>query len=136
MRGDLQVDPSTLSLSFSVTLGNYPGRGMNLPIVLSYNSKVWRMKHRESITGGGIGSIYNNTIPKFAENTTAGWTNNLGVPWVEITGSETPYDQFGDPLCTNCYPTPPNENPYYVERVTLHMPDGESHELRKNDVPS
>jgi hypothetical protein len=136
MRSSFQVDPSTLGMSFSVSLGNYPGRNLSLPIALNYNSKVWRIKHHQSFYTQV--SYRNNTRAKFAEHSVAGWTVSTGVPWVEYTGWETPYDGAnGEPICFNCDPSlpPPEGATLYVERLTLHLPDGSSHELRKSDTP-
>ena len=44
-RGAARIDPVTRGLSFEIPLGSYPGRaGMNIPITLFYNSKVWNVE--------------------------------------------------------------------------------------------
>src|SRR5688572_9211958 len=43
LKGGGRVNPSTLAIEFDLPLGSYPGRGINVPISLSYSSKVWRM---------------------------------------------------------------------------------------------
>ncbi len=43
LRGSLQVDPSTLGMSFNLPMGAYGGRGATLPISLTYSSKAWRV---------------------------------------------------------------------------------------------
>lgn len=40
-----RVNPSTLAMEMQIPLGSYPGRGLSLPINLSYSSKLWRMKY-------------------------------------------------------------------------------------------
>src|SRR5215510_6415462 len=45
LRSDLNVDPSTLGMSFSLTLGNYAGRGPSLPVTINYGSKLWRIHY-------------------------------------------------------------------------------------------
>ncbi len=37
-----RVNPSTLGMELSIPLGSYPGRGVNVPVSISYSSKVWR----------------------------------------------------------------------------------------------
>src|SRR5215203_501170 len=37
------------TVSLSVPIGTYPGRGLNLPIGLSYSSSVWRIDHIRSV---------------------------------------------------------------------------------------
>src|SRR5688572_32146327 len=37
------------SVSLSVPLATYPGRGLNLPVSLSYSSSVWRLDHLKSV---------------------------------------------------------------------------------------
>lgn len=36
LRGNLEVDPSTLGMSFNMPMGGYGGRGATLPISLTY----------------------------------------------------------------------------------------------------
>lgn len=131
LRGSLQVDPSTLGMSFNLPMGGYGGRGVTLPISLTYSSKVWRMDHYLGQPGP---SYYLNQIEaKYAEKSVAGWTSSTGAPYVEWTGSEQPYNSYpGDAICFTCEP-PSDETPYYVDRVLLHLPDGSTHEMRRND---
>lgn len=42
-RSSIEVDPSTLGLNISIPLEDYSGRGIALPISLSYSSKLWRI---------------------------------------------------------------------------------------------
>lgn len=132
LRSNLNVDPSTLGMSFSVPLGNYPGRGASMPVTLTYSSKVWRVKHLFSWTQFN-GSDQSDVSPKFGEYSVSGWTTNLDVPWLEYTGGAQPYDANGSPVCTTCDNSPAYG--YFVERIALHMPDGSTHELRKHDTP-
>ena len=97
LRGSLQVDPSTLGMSFNLPMGGYGGRGATLPISLTYSSKVWRMDHYLGQPGP---SYYLNQIEaKYAEKSVAGWTSSTGAPYVEWTGTEQPYNSYpGDAL--------------------------------------
>jgi RHS repeat-associated protein len=126
MRSNLNVDPSTLNMSFSVTLGNYPGRQVNLPVTLNYSFKVWRIMN--TITVQGPLGIYTHTRPMFGEHSVAGWTTTLDEPYYEYTPQA--YDSSGYAQCTDC---DGYEYAYWVERVTLHLPGGIAHELRKSD---
>jgi hypothetical protein len=132
LRGSSNVDPSTLGMSFSVPLGNYPGRGASMPVTMSYSSKVWRIKHLTDWTDIP-GFVHSDVGPKFGEYSVSGWTTNLDVPWLEYTGSAQVYDNEGNPVCITCdltwIPT------FFVERIAMHMPDGSTHEMRKGDTP-
>ena len=45
LRGNLTVNPSTRAVEIQIPLGNYAGRaGLNVPIAISYSSKVHRIK--------------------------------------------------------------------------------------------
>jgi hypothetical protein len=134
LRGSLQVDPSTLGMSFNLPMGGYGGRGATLPISLTYSSKLWRMDHYLGQPGP---SYYLNQIEaKYAEKSVAGWTSSTSVPYIEYTGQEQPYDEnVGDPVCTGCIDNNYAGQLYYVARILLHLPDGSTHELRKNDTP-
>jgi YD repeat-containing protein len=131
LRSDARVDPSTLGMSLSVPLGGAPGRaGASLPISLRYSSKLWRME-----TGPSF-QPYNNAThtsgyPKFSENSIAGWTSSLEPPRIELTGEEQMFGSTGKPLGGSI--DDPESYTCYVRRVHLHLPDGSSHELRKDD---
>jgi len=46
LRGHLTVNPSTRAVEIQIPFGSYPGRaGLNVPIVISYSSKVHRFKY-------------------------------------------------------------------------------------------
>jgi YD repeat-containing protein len=128
-RGSSHVNPSTLGMTFSLPLTEYPGRGTGLPVTVSYLSKVWRMDLKRSnlILSAGVDA-------KYAEHSTSGWTSSLGVPVIEYTGATQPYKSDGSPFCTVCTPTPTGTR-YYIDRLLIHMPDGSTHELRKSDTP-
>ncbi len=129
MRGGMNVDPSTLNMSFSVTLGDYPGRGVSLPVTMNYASKVWRLRY----TGTIIGQLntYTHTKPMFGEYSVSGWTVSLDEPYFEYTPQG--YDGAGNPYCFDCDISDPV---YWVERVILYLPGGVTHELRRaNDAP-
>jgi hypothetical protein len=131
LRGELNVDPSTLGMSFSLTVGNYAGRGPSLPVTLNYGSKLWRIKYLYGYTL--TIQNYTRSIPEFSERSVAGWTLSLDAPYIEFDNRYKVYDSNGEPVCVECDDGPAAG--YYIERITLHMPDGSAHELRKSDTP-
>lgn len=132
MRGSLNVDPSTLGMSFSLGLGNYPGRGVGMPVTLNYSSKVWRLRFMTSIQGPS--SVYTHNMPEFGEHSAAGWTTTVDAPYWEYLPQS--YDFNGDPLDT-VFACDPTYYVYWVERVILHLPGGVTHELRRStDAPA
>lgn len=143
LRGSGRINPSSLGMELSIPLGNYPGRGINVPINLSYSSKVWRMEYSHSFPPSpireGCRSIHE---AKFAEDSAAGWTTSLAVPYIEYQGFDNQFDQNGfawgnDP--TICDPDPTNMpetqvEKAYIRRLTVHLPSGETHEMRSDDT--
>ena len=134
LRGSGRVNPSTLAMEFDLSLGGYPGRGINVPISISYSSKVWRMQYSEIVprnnNAEGCNSLY---YPWFAEDSAAGWTTSLAVPYIEYTGKETIYNSQGFPVAdSSCdFGAPPPASYYHlVRRLVIHLPSGETHELR------
>ncbi len=125
MRSNLNVDPSTLNMSFSVTLGGYPGRGVSLPVTMNYSSKVWRMRYNGTFQSP-LGTIYTHNVPEFGEKSVAGWTTTLDEPYIEYTPQA--YDVEGNPQCTDCEGY---QSAYWIERVIVHLPGGMTHELRR-----
>jgi RHS repeat-associated protein len=139
LRGSGRVNPSTLGMEFDLPLGSYPGRGINVPISLSYSSKVWRTDYSHSVPGGVIsGGCRAINTAKYAENSASGWTTSLAVPYIEYVGKDSIFNDRGFPLGDDsCDPNaPPNYGGNaYVRRVVIHLPSGETHELRADDIP-
>ena len=84
-RGAARIDPVTRGLSFEIPLGSYPGRaGMNIPITLFYNSKVWNVEFQGY--NGGTNPPAPPMQPftivgaRFAKHSVAGWTSSIGMP--------------------------------------------------------
>jgi RHS repeat-associated protein len=133
LRGDLQVDPSTLGMTLSIPLGEYPGRnGVNLPVTLSYGSKQWRIDTEQGFPGQS--TYHTQSEARYAEHSMSGWTSSLEPPEIQYLGGDQSFSFNGDTLCAFCIEVPP-ETPYYIDRLLVHMPDGSSHELRKSDMP-
>ncbi len=136
LRGESRINPTSLGMEFEIPISTYPGRGIDMPISLNYSSKVWRLSY-----GGSIPAVNNpdtcNAIntPRFAENSASGWTASLSVPYVEYTGGANIYNSAGDPAEEpGCAPEPGgSNNNAWVRRIFVHLPGGESHELRMMD---
>jgi RHS repeat-associated protein len=132
LRSDLRVDPSTLGMSIQVPIGSYPGRGPSLPISLNYSSKLWRINF-DSSWETSFGP-HTASHPVYAEFSKSGWTTSLSVPEIEWTGNQQVFDSDGNAYCMGC-PDTVVADQLYINRLSVHMPDGSSHELRKNDTP-
>jgi RHS repeat-associated protein len=124
-----QVNESA-TVSLGVPLGNYPGRGINLPIGLIYSSTVWRIDHLRSVRNYNVAPPYyvsqSVTQALYAEYSKAGWKSSLDLPQIEWPKTDEIYDYKGRPAVTGFN--------YRTARVTIHMPDGSTHELRKSDT--
>ena len=139
-RGDVKVNPSTLGMEIQIPLGNYRGRaGLNLPVTLSYSSKLWRFEYNffnpghYSSSGVPIGDGYTGVVARYAEHSMSGWTTSLGFPFLD--GAPTQYyDETGYPSkdANSC---PGMTICYTVDRQVIWMPDGSSHEFRSTDMP-
>jgi RHS repeat-associated protein len=120
-RSTLTVDPSSLGLNLQIPLADYAGRaGLNLPIALQYSSKVWHMEY-----GGNAGlSPHANgwVFPVFDQ--TGGWSSTLAVPTLRSADTERPYTSAGVPAI---------DGQYIVYGIVVQMPDGSSHQMRRDD---
>jgi RHS repeat-associated protein len=118
------------AMTLQVPLGNYPGRGMNLPVNLSYSTGgLWRVGFINTIPMGS--SVWRSTTEAiYAEHSTAGWTTSLDVPKVEWPKQNDIYWYTGKP-----YPKG-TVSPYTfrIAEVFIHLPDGSTHEFRKSDA--
>ncbi len=66
-----QGNPGTNTMTFQIPLGSFPGRGVDLPLNLNYNSKVWRIGFLKTRywTANGKNSV---TEANYSEFATAG----------------------------------------------------------------
>lgn len=143
LRGSGRVNSSTLATEIDVPLSAYPGRGINIPVGLSYSSKVWRMEFLTNsplpVGDGGENRCIATYEAKFGENSASGWTTSMQEAFVEYTGSDNLFNGEGFPIGPGieCIPAlyENNNNASYVRRIQVHLPSGESHELRMDDQP-
>jgi RHS repeat-associated protein len=122
---------SGLDNTIQVSLASYPGRGAtNLPVTLSYSSRVWRLGHLATVNN----QSYYQTIAEaiFSEYSTAGWKTSLDLPIIEWPKTDDTYYYSGRPFCQVCGS---GSTQFRVKRVFIHMPDGSTHELRASDQP-
>ncbi len=142
LKGGGRVNPSTLAMEFSLPLGNYPGRGINVPISMNYSSKLWRMEYNESSPspGGNYSTCRPHYFANFAENSASGWTTSMATPYIEYAGAYVFYNSDGTGISRSedgC-PTSTGGNqsyPYsYIRRIIVHLPSGETHEMRPDDT--
>jgi RHS repeat-associated protein len=147
LRSNLAVNPATRAVEIQIPLGSYPGRaGFDVPIAISYSSKVHRIKYEAfnpghySSSGQPIGDGYTLVSDRFAEYSSAGWTSTVGFPVLDYSAQGEKYDLFGkavgpDGQCviqndpTSFYPC------LTIDRRLVRMPDGSTHELRSSDQP-
>jgi RHS repeat-associated protein len=137
LRSTVRVDPVTRGISFEIPLGSYAGRGgLNMPVTLSYTSKVWDVQFQGYAAGppppfqGGF-QPYTLVSTTFARHSVAGWTSSNGLPFVDFAPSQHVYDMNGFPKTSgNC-----TQPCYVLDRITIWMPDGSGHEMRATDQP-
>lgn len=132
LRSDLTVDPTTLGMSFSLPLGNYPGRGLSLPITVTYGSKQWQMVNNGGDPGSTFAKTWNH--PTWGRDSVAGWTSAMSIPKRDYLGGQG-YGDGGHAICLLCCVTcmEPPTGTRFVNRMTITMPDGSKHELRGSD---
>ncbi len=138
LRSTGRVNPSTHALEMGIPLGAYPGRSINVPVSLSYSSKVWRMEYQgmEMRAGGSNPQgCFSLNKPKYSENSASGWTSSMSTPVIEYTGKDNIFDGDGKPLGSDLCSTNQHPNNGYVKRIQIHLPGGASHELRASDTP-
>jgi len=124
-----RVDPRTLGMNLQIPLGSYPGRGgTSLPLSISYSSKsLWRIAFDYDIEPTGTnGPIFLHEV-HFSETSLVGWSSSLKPPSVGWNGGS--YDTNGVEWY-DANGTPGGS----MARFKVEMPDGSTHELRKDDT--
>jgi len=128
MRSGATVDPMSMSLQLSISLGSYPGRdGLALPITMNYSSRLWGIHHvtTEKCGMNPLWVYYQRYRPEYGRGSMAAWTSPLGMSdWTGTVDLET-YDINGHPVSTGAYKK--------IARIFAVLPDGSRHELRKDD---
>ncbi|MEZ5425871.1 MAG: RHS repeat-associated core domain-containing protein [Pyrinomonadaceae bacterium] len=136
LRGNGRVNPSTLGMELDISLGNYPGRGIDVPVTISYSSKVWRLNFLNSEPLNSGSSCYSLYQALYSDRSASGWTTSLATPYIEYVGWDNPFDQHGFPLMdAECLPDGTNQGNTnsIIKRIIVHLPSGETHELRSDD---
>ena len=121
-----------MSHSIGVPLGQYKGRGIGLPVTLNYSSNVWRIDNINTVVNSQFAALQTMTQAVYAEHSTSGWKSSLDLPKIEWPKLTDTYYFSGKAYCYACAS---GTVKFRVARVTVHMPDGSSHELRRTDVP-
>ena len=97
LKSNGRVNPVSLALEMQIPLAAYPGRGMGLPVGLSYSSKLWRMSSRISYPNSPNPSgCHSVSAAEYSETSASGWTSTLSVPYMEYTGVDNLYNFNGD----------------------------------------
>lgn len=129
-----RVDPLTGKLSLEIPLVGYPGRAGNSQAVnIRYASKVWELQYRYSFTEYGP---FGGEIPHpvYEPVYSPGWASSLGLPgWGSSGSGDQLYDEYGSPVDEVPQGAGLNAPYYYVDRLIVSLPDGSTHDLRKND---
>ena len=142
LRGSGRVNASTLGMEFQLPLGEYPGRGINVPINLSYSSKVWRLDYmmHGNVPGASWSDCYAHYRAEYGEKSASGWTSSMAAPYIEYVGMSDHYTSQGLPYTDFTVGCPTSQDPnesypiYYVRRILVHLPGGETHEVRPDDT--
>jgi RHS repeat-associated protein len=143
LRSHARVDPSTLGMSFQLPMGGYTGRGgSSLPVMLYYNSKVWAVNYaftKEPVQSSSEqqivpppGETYTVLDSAYGQHSVQGWICSLSAPHIEWIGYINETYEFGK--AKPCVPPPTDKPCEYISRIRVYMPDGSSHELRKDDL--
>ncbi|HKV37219.1 MAG TPA: RHS repeat-associated core domain-containing protein [Pyrinomonadaceae bacterium] len=125
-----QNGAETRTVTLQVPLAEYPGRGGSVPVRLTYSTQnLWRIGFINTIPMGS--SVWRSvTEAIYAEHSTAGWTTSLDVPKVEWPRLNDIYWYTG-----KAYPKGTvSPFTYRVAQLYMHMPDGSSYEMRKQDA--
>src|SRR5258706_2723798 len=120
------------AVTMQVPLGNYPGRGISLPVTLHYSSQaLWRIGYLNSVyeNVSGYQVLQPNAEAMYAELSSAGWKTSLDIPELEWPKQNDRYWYTGKPYALGYY----YGYTYRIARVFIHMPDGSTHELRRSD---
>lgn len=123
-----EIDPSSLGLNLRLTLASNPGRkGMNMPVILQYSSKVWEIRYYGAVDRAPEMPNVESTLTEAQYQ--HGWTSNLNPPFLEFDSAT--YNENGQPFDINWKDYP--NSWFVVPRIRVKLSDGSVHELRKGD---
>ena len=124
-RSGLTVDPITQALQLQIPLGSYPQRNGGLPVTLFYSSKLWRVGEPHRLSGCPLLEYYDRSTARYGEDSKAGWTSTLDWNMFSNTPSLESYNGDRQASWNNIVGK--------IARMTITLPDGSRHELRKDD---
>lgn len=136
MRSNVRVHPITRAVNFEIPLGHFPGRaGHNIPVTLSYSSKVWNIDYQGYNPGpppphGGM-QPFTIVTTRYSKRSMSGWTSSVSGPSIDSEPGSHMYDLNGTPRAMGYCVAPC----FVIDRKTVWMPDGSSHEIRASDQP-
>src|SRR5829696_9611507 len=96
MRSTRKVNPNNLGMELKIPLGHYRGRGgMDVPVVLSYSSKLWEMHFQVYVAGpppphGGT-EPFTIVTATYSKHSAAGWSSSVSLPTVDFTPGDRIY---------------------------------------------
>jgi RHS repeat-associated protein len=130
LRSNARINPSTLAMELSIPIDGLPGRaGATMPLVFNYSSKVWRIRARgefETISGRKT-----EAGPDYADKSIAGWTSTYGIPKLDTVVQR--YDCQGNAMTPTSVLEDGCGSPQYIKQMSVTLPDGSTHQLRKDD---
>ncbi len=134
LRSNLTVNPATLAVELQIPLGNFPGRaGHDVPVTLSYSSKLWNMAYQGFASGPPPGypgpAPFTILMARYGDHSVSGWNSSTRSPLIDQSPGYQLYDGFGHARGTgDC-----SSGCFVIDRVLAWMPDGSAHELRSSD---
>jgi RHS repeat-associated protein len=140
LRSNGRVNPASLGMEMDIPLGAYPARGINLPLGISYSSKLWRFQEEHTVYKNNAGTNLDIfASARYSDDAAAGWTTSLSQPFIEYTGEKYRFTRDGKALSQDevfgPIPPPARAGDSYVKRITVFLPGGGSHELRAQEEP-
>lgn len=128
--GRVNLNPLTLGVELEIRLADLRGSGINVPVSIRYSSNGRSAGRSAPENAADQDSCVTNSRAQDDGKSSARWTTSLSTPYIEYIAAGNVNGSGG---CSS-ETSPPSDGKAQAGRIAIHLPGGETHEMRLEDT--